>query len=196
MKSKLHRILVLEDNLDHAELITNALEANFSPIDIHTVDTLDNCLEFLSETKYDLVITDCFIQNEPILESLPRICLRAGKAPVIVIAGSGDEKLAAEVIKAGAADYLVKNQDSLNILPKIVARHLKPIRHKSSKSSEKQDADFAKRLLSEVDKLTEQTKRITTISSATINPPDLRQLKQVFDQIHKLREIANKILQK
>lgn len=193
MKSELKRILVLEDNFDHAELITSVIENNFSPVDIHTVDRLENCLEFLSETRYDLVLIDCFIQNELITESVAKICIRAGKAPVIVITGSGDERLAADVIKSGASDYLVKSADSLSHLPKLIAKHLGSSKQRSSKKDQKNNSDYAKRLLSEVDTLTEKTKRITSLSSS---PADLRQLKQIFDQIHKLRDLANKILHK
>lgn len=193
MKPDLKRILVLEDNFDHAELITQVLENNFAPVDIHTVDNLDNCLEFLSETRYDLVLIDCFIQNGSIVDSIPKICIRAGKAPVIVITGSGDERLAAEVIKSGAADYLVKSAESLNHLPKLVAKHLLSAKKRPSRQDMKSNSDYAKRLLSEVDMLTEKTKRITSFSSS---PADLRQLKQIFDQIHRLRDLANKILHK
>jgi len=128
--TSINRFLVLEENTDHLELLTGIFETFFSPADIHTVETIEDCLDFLNQTEYDIVITGYFIHNKPITEKFARIVEQAGASPVIVISGSGDEHVAAQITKLGASEYLVKTRDTLEKLPKVISKYLKKQRKK------------------------------------------------------------------
>ena len=47
--------------------------------------------------------------------------------PFLIITGQGDERVAVEMMKSGARDYLVKGADFLEVLPSVVARVLAQI---------------------------------------------------------------------
>jgi len=93
--TELKRVLILEENTDHLQLLTSLLECHFSPIDIHTVETVEDCLDFLEQTPYDIIMSGCYIHNACITERLTDIVAGSNGAPIIIISGSGDENIAA-----------------------------------------------------------------------------------------------------
>ena len=40
-------VLIIEDNVHHAELLTELLDRHFAPVIIHTVDSFSDGMEFL-----------------------------------------------------------------------------------------------------------------------------------------------------
>jgi len=120
---KLLRILIIEDNIDHVELLTYTIERNFVPVDLHTVESIEDALDFIEQTEYDIVFTDCYLNNDLIVDKIPNLRKKLDSVPIIVITGSGDESLAASVIKNGATDYVVKNKTSLVRIPKLIEKY-------------------------------------------------------------------------
>lgn len=124
-QKKPHYVLVMEDNPAHAELLTEILDRHFSPVIIHTVDTIKAGFEFLSQTPYDLILTDSTVGGDSLNEQLKEIRKRFKGIPLIVITGRGDESLAAQLIRKGATEYLVKTRETLENLSHILERYLK-----------------------------------------------------------------------
>lgn len=125
MKNKSTRyVLVMEDNPAHAELLTEILDRHFAPIIIHTVDNIGAGFKFLGKTDYDLILTDSVVNEEPIAEHLKNIRTKFKTVPLIVITGSGNESLAAQLTRRGAMEYLVKTRETLDALPSILAKYL------------------------------------------------------------------------
>lgn len=116
-------MLVIEDNVDHAQLLGEAIVSYFPSTKIHTTDSLEEGIQLAGRHRYTAIFIDAFLRNRPVLAHLTSLCQRRRQAPVIVIAGGGDEALAAEVIKHGATEYLVKNRETLERLPKILKKH-------------------------------------------------------------------------
>ena len=58
--------------------------------------------------------------------------LQRGETPVpfVVVTGQGDEKIAVEVMKQGALDYLIKDTRLLDLLPAVLQRVLAAIAQK------------------------------------------------------------------
>lgn len=117
-------VLVMEENPAHAELLTEILDRHFSPVIIHTVDTITAGFDFLSQTVYDLVLTDIVVGTDLLSEHLKEIRRRFKELPLIVVTGRGDESLAAQLIRRGATEYLVKTRETLETLPHILERYL------------------------------------------------------------------------
>lgn len=189
--SNLRRVLILEENTDHLELLTGLLEDHFSPIDIHTVETIEDCLDFLEQTAYDLVMTGCFIHNTCITERLADIVDRASGSPILVISGSGDENIAAQVIKLGASDYLVKNKKSLEKIPILVTKYFKKS-HKGPKSpavSHFDGEETTSRVLRELDHLMKKARIITSDIASKAIPEDAASMESLFSQIQRLRKL-------
>jgi DNA-binding NtrC family response regulator len=193
-------VLIIEDNVHHAELLTELLDRHFAPVVIHTVDTIEDGVQFAGQSSYDLLLTGAVIRDMPITNAMSKLALFAEGAPIIVISGRGDERLAAEIIKRGASEYLVKTRETLETLPTLLADLLKASRGKKRKErrhSQEAEAPHASpnAIIREVDKLTQQ-------ALAIVGPKrrkrgallrNMEQLDQLLGQIQRLREMAGKL---
>lgn len=126
-KPKTHsrKVLVIEENPAHAELITEILDKHFTPITIHIVDSTKRAFGLLKENKYNAILTDTVVEESSITLQIKKIHRQYETTPIIVITGSGDETLAAQLIKQGISEYLVKTKESVETLPEILERYLK-----------------------------------------------------------------------
>lgn len=125
VQKKAYYVLVMDDNPAHAELLTEVLDRYFAPVIIHTVDTIKAGFEFLAQTQYDLILTDSIVGGDTLLSQLKELKKRYKDVPLIVITGRGDESLAAQLIRRGATEYLVKTRETLDSLFHIISRYLK-----------------------------------------------------------------------
>jgi two-component system cell cycle sensor histidine kinase/response regulator CckA len=70
------------------------------------------------ECAYDVVLLDYRLPGENALDVLRTICVeRALRVPVVIVTGQGDEDVAAQTLRLGATDYLVKHTHYLFQLP-------------------------------------------------------------------------------
>ncbi len=102
------RILLAEDNPDDAELIQRQLRQSGVDVTIRRVDSAPGFRAALDEVDPDVILTDHSMPQFTARDAL-RIARDARpQTPVIVVTGSLDEETAADYIKQGAADYVVK----------------------------------------------------------------------------------------
>lgn len=194
-------VLIIEDNVHHAELMTEVLDHHFAPVTIHTVDTIEDGIEFTKISNYDMVLTGGVIKDRPVTSAISELSGHDGNTPVIVITGRGDERFAAEAIRNGAAEYLVKTHETLENLPALIARHLtakRPSkRRKAAKKgvAEKTGAPTSASIIREVDRLTQQALAIAGPRRRKRGgfPRDMEELDQLLSQIKRLRELATKL---
>ena len=133
-----HYLLVIEDNTHHAELITELLDQHCAPIVLHTVDTFDRAFSLLDENAYDLILTDSVIQGKQIKHEVGRLKQHAKGTPIIIVTGSGNERVAVELTRMGVVEYLVKTRETLEGLPEVVKRHLRSIPKRRKKNADDQ----------------------------------------------------------
>jgi PAS domain S-box-containing protein len=101
-------ILLAEDNPDDAALIQRALRKAGIDVAIRRVDSAVAFRAALDEVDPDVVLTDHSMPQFTAHDAL-KIARDARPAtPVIVVTGSLDEETAADYIKEGAADYILK----------------------------------------------------------------------------------------
>ncbi|MFH0800678.1 MAG: response regulator [Pseudomonadota bacterium] len=197
-------VLVIEDNANHAELLTEVLDRHFAPVIIHTVDTIEDGIEFAGQTAYDLIITGGVIRQTPVTDSIQKLSRMAGGTPIVVISGRGDERLAAEFIKRGAVEYLGKTRETLENLPALLEKHLthkRKARQQKAPSAEagtRAGIPSPKALIREVDRITQQALAIAGPKrrKRRLVTPDVEQLDRLLGQIQKLRELAMKLTPK
>lgn len=203
-KARPRYVLVIEDNVHHAELLTEVLDRHFAPVIIHTVDTIEDGVEFATQSNYDLVITGGVIRDVPVTEAIPRLSRIAQGAPIVVISGRGDERLAAEFIKKGASEYLAKTPETLDNLPSLLEKHFvrssrRPRRKPQSGGGEaKSGAPSPAAIIREVDRITQQALAIAgpRRRKRRLMAPDLEQMDRLLAQIQRLREMASKLAPK
>ena len=118
---KLNHILLVEDEAAHAELVQRAFEARQDAARLSVVSTLAAARVFLTQHAPDLIIADWRLPDgegvELMTASNPSLDL-----PIIIMTSYGNERIAVNVMKAGALDYVVKSQETLVDMPHIAAR--------------------------------------------------------------------------
>ncbi|MDJ0779128.1 MAG: EAL domain-containing protein [Gammaproteobacteria bacterium] len=115
-----YRILLVEDDPAHAELIEREF-ASDSLCQLHTVGTLAQARQSMRLAAPDLVITDLRLPDGEGTELIEP----DGRCPTIVMTAYSDERVAVQVIKSGAADYIVKSPETMAAMPRAASRVLR-----------------------------------------------------------------------
>lgn len=112
------RILLVEDLEDDAALIRRQIVRGGYEVELERVDTGQAFKAALARAKWDVIITD---HNLPSFSSTAALALvkEAGlDIPVIIVSGSIGEETAVAAMKAGASDYVMK-ENLARLLPAI-----------------------------------------------------------------------------
>lgn len=118
-------VLIIEDNDTLAELI--ALGITDLGCRSATVSTGGQALEWLEHHQADLIILDYSLPDMKGAQLHETLAARDQAIPFVVITGHGDERVAVEMMKAGARDYLIKDATFLDRLPEVIGRTLRDI---------------------------------------------------------------------
>src|SRR5215831_14050184 len=113
------RILLIEDNNDHAELIQRSLQKGFDKVRIQIVDSAKEAYRVLERKEFDLILSDYYLPGIDGDEHIRELNDRAPSVPIVVITGQGDEKIAAKSIQSGTDDYIVNTREAVEALPNI-----------------------------------------------------------------------------
>ena len=104
------RILVLEDVASDAELEIRELRRNGLVADWTRVETERDFRKALEEYRPDVILADFSLPSWNGLEALRVVRAVRPELPFVVVTGSLDEETAADCIKAGADDYVLKER--------------------------------------------------------------------------------------
>ena len=108
MAAKSLRVLVVEDRAEDAELTVRELRRAALDCETVRVDTAQAFRRALADFRPDIVLADYTVPGFGGMAALEILKTDAPEIPLIVVTGSLDEETAAECIKAGAADYVLK----------------------------------------------------------------------------------------
>jgi diguanylate cyclase (GGDEF)-like protein len=105
------KVLLIEDNAGDARLLREMVnEEHESSTDVTHVECLREAEDFLSNTEVDIVLLDLGLPDAEGLTALRRTQTAAPRVPLVVLTGTDDEVLAAQAMRAGAQDYLIKGR--------------------------------------------------------------------------------------
>ncbi len=103
-------IFIIEDSVVYKDLIVGFLTANkFS--NLKTYNTGEECIKNL-HLKPDLIILDYIAAGTNGLELMAKIGIEHPEVDFIFLSGQNDVEVAVQIMKLGAADYIVKNDQS------------------------------------------------------------------------------------
>jgi len=102
------RVLLAEDNPDDAALIQRELKQSGVDVTIRRVHSAAAFRVALDEVDPDIVLTDHAMPQFSARDALLIAREARPQTPVIVVTGSLDEETAADYIKEGASDYVLK----------------------------------------------------------------------------------------
>ncbi len=104
------RVLIVEDNEADYELMVHALRRSGFVVTATRVDREPALTDALRSGAPDIVLSDHALPRANGLDVLHTIQREQPMVPVLIVTGSIDEETAADYIKAGAADYVVKQR--------------------------------------------------------------------------------------
>lgn len=115
------RVLIVEDNEDHARLACEFLQAS-GPFVTEIAADLESLWRRLAAESYDVVTLDYNLPDGNGLKALEELAARRHDVAVVMVTGRGDERVATQAIQHGASDYIVKTGDYLSTLAAVVQK--------------------------------------------------------------------------
>jgi len=127
MFNQLH-ILIVDDSEDDALLMARALEKDGLKLSYERVQDATQLEAALDARPWDLVLSDYSMPGFGGVEALKLCQKKIFDAPFIIVSGRIGEELAVEMMRAGASDYVMK--DDLPRLGPAVTRELRAARER------------------------------------------------------------------
>jgi signal transduction histidine kinase len=117
------KILLVEDSAGDARLFREMLrDEPRDSFEITHLVRMSDAVNHLAKATVDIALLDMGLPDAHGLDTVRRAREVAPDVPVIVLTGLDDEALAAEAMKEGAQDYLIKDQIETRALPRAL-RH-------------------------------------------------------------------------
>lgn len=140
------RILVVDDDEGLRLLMAEALRGD--GFEVATAGSGSSALEWLAHHSVDLMLLDLKMKDVGGPALLKRLRRDDAPVPFIVVTGQGDEKVAVDVMKQGALDYVMKDTALLDLLPSVVKRAIAAVENeraltKAQASLRESEARFA-----------------------------------------------------
>jgi signal transduction histidine kinase/DNA-binding response OmpR family regulator len=104
------KILLLEDNIHDAELIQHQISKNIIKYQFKHVSEFDDFSKAIDEYIPDIILSDYNLVGFTGLDALELAKQKCRLTPFIIVTGTINEETAAETIKKGAWDYVVKER--------------------------------------------------------------------------------------
>lgn len=126
-RSRAVRVLYAEHNAMDVDITRRHLARHAPHIRLESATTGERALELLDgEARFDVLLLDYRLAGMNALELLAALRDQSGapRLPVVVVTGHGDESVAAQALRLGAADYLIKRTGYLHeLIPVIENAH-------------------------------------------------------------------------
>ena len=120
------KVLLVEDEQAHAELIRRAFNRDGSAYTLHVVGTLQQAREAIPQVQPDMMFIDYLLPDG---DGLDLLADAQENFPVVVLTSQGNEQIAVNALKAGALDYVTKSVMVFADMPRIAERTLREWSH-------------------------------------------------------------------
>src|SRR5881628_2728346 len=140
--SKPLRVLIVEDSEDDAVLLLRELQQGGYAPAFERVDTPEAMSAALDQQKWELVLADWSMPRFSGLTALDLLKDKGLDVPFIIVSGVIGEETAVVAMKAGAHDYLMKN--NLKRLCPAIERELREARDRRARMRQKKHWGRAK----------------------------------------------------
>lgn len=138
------KILHLEDSAPDVELVQETLRREWPEALLTAVATREAFVAELVPERYDLILSDYRLPDFSGTEALAIARIRLPDTPFVFLSGTVGEETAIELIRAGAADFLVK--DRLDRLPfalnRVLSDHGERVRRREAETRVREQADL------------------------------------------------------
>lgn len=118
-------ILIVDDDEGLRVLMAESLRSD--GFNVATAGSGADALGWLAKNSPDLMLLDLKMQDVGGQAIVERLRQHHVRVPFLIVTGQGDEKVAVDVMKQGALDYVMKDTGMLDLLPGVVRRALEAI---------------------------------------------------------------------
>lgn len=151
MDSEFFRLLLIEDNPIDARVIREYLaNKNGVHIEVEHVERLAAGLARLTDGGFDVVLADLNLPDSLGLETLAQIHDRNPQVPVVVLTGLNPQEFGLEAVKAGAEDYLSKDDLEPRLLERTIRYAIERAAHRRADQQFKEEEARYRQLLDAV----------------------------------------------
>ena len=133
------RVLVVGDSEDDARLILHELRRGGYELDYERVETSGEMRAALEAGDWDLIVSDYRMPNFQAPEALATAREAGSEAPFIIVSDKVGEDVAVDAIRAGAYDYVMK--DNLSRLRTTVDRSLAEVEDRQRAEKELRESE-------------------------------------------------------
>jgi signal transduction histidine kinase len=142
------RVLVIEDNRRHAELITEELEDRQVTADVVWAANAAEGFDSLRAAPADLILLDYRLPDIDGLEFMRRLRGSGDTTPILFVTTADSVDLAVQAMKLGAEDFIQKQEGYLDVLPLLVKEALERQRLRRDKARLESELRQAEKLAS------------------------------------------------
>ncbi len=135
-KNKKLKILLLEDLHTDAELVRRELTKQIPNFELKHVENKESFINAIADFAPDIILSDFQLPGFDGLEALKITLSKTPDTPFIIVTGSINEETAVECIKAGASDYILKD-NLIRLVPALESTISKYNSIKEKKEAEK-----------------------------------------------------------
>lgn len=141
-------ILVVDDDLGLLRLIDKTLRRE--GYTVTTTSSAHEALAWLKDHRPELMLLDLALKDVDGQNVLHQLQQAERQVPFIVITGQNDQRVAVDMMRQGALDYLVKDTHFLDFLPTIVQRALAQVERDRRLASAEQERKNLERQILEI----------------------------------------------
>ncbi|UCF13721.1 MAG: response regulator [Thermoplasmatales archaeon] len=131
------RVLMVEDSEDDALMVRRELKKGGFDLIVERVETDKDMRKALQNQKWDVIISDYVLPSFSGLDALKVLQKTDLDLPFIIVSGKIGEETAVEMMKAGAHDYIMKN--NLSRLNPAIKRELEEVKVRLERQKIKED---------------------------------------------------------
>jgi diguanylate cyclase (GGDEF)-like protein len=158
------RLLIIEDDADQLELMRETLEDHFGR-DTVTGAGSARAAYLLDLAAFDLILCDYNLPDASGMQVLEEIARRCA-TPVLMVTGENVGAIAAEAIRRGACDYVVKFGEYLFTIPLVVEKNLMLAKIKQENETLRSELEAAMQTLRERnEQLQESLRRVEEMAA-------------------------------
>lgn len=146
------RVLLIEDSRDYTRLVKNLLDrVRDTRFALTCADRLETGLKRLREEPPDAILLDLMLPDAQGGETFLRTHARAPHVPTVVLTSLEEKHLGVQLVKQGAADYLLKKEVTGELIARAVLYAIE--RHRLAAKTRLQDLEASRaRLLKIVER--------------------------------------------
>jgi signal transduction histidine kinase/FixJ family two-component response regulator len=137
-------VFVADDDLGLVRLIERSLQREGWKT--ASASTGKETIEWLAKNQADLLLLDLKLKDGEGGEVISQLNALNRKVPFLIITGQGDERVAVEMMKRGARDYLVKDANFLELVPAVVGRTLTHLQQEQRLAAAEETAERSRAL--------------------------------------------------